>query len=39
MADKVYLVSSGYYSEYKIIGVFSTQEKAEAIVKRFNANL
>lgn len=39
MSDKVYLVSSGTHSNYKIIAIFSTREKAEKIAKRFNANL
>ena len=30
---KVYVVTEGYYSDYKILAVFSTREKAERYIK------
>ena len=32
---KAYLVTQGYYSDYHVCGVFSSREKAEAFIKRF----
>lgn len=34
MADRVYLVTSGEYSDYSIDAVFSTREKAERYIQR-----
>ena len=35
--DKIYLVSEGEYSDYSIVGAFSTEEKAQALVDVINA--
>ncbi len=37
MADKkvVYMVTSGYYSDYGVNGIFTTREKAEEFIKMF----
>ena len=33
MTNKVYIVTSGEYSDYHIVGVYSTREKAEQLIK------
>lgn len=33
--EKVYMVTKGIYSEYKVCGVFSTKEKAERFITMF----
>lgn len=35
---KLYLVSNGEYSEYEVVGVYSSMEKAEEAVRFFNCN-
>jgi hypothetical protein len=35
-AQKIYVVTAGCYSAYHIVGVFSTKEKAEEFVKKYN---
>ena len=36
--DKIYLVTRGEYSDYEVIGAFSTEEKAQAVVDAINTN-
>lgn len=35
---KVYVLTSGSYSDYHIIGIFSTKERAEFISKKLDSN-
>ena len=38
MIDKIYLVTSGEYSDYTVEGAFSTREKAEAYLAHFHTD-
>ncbi len=33
--DKVYIVTQGSYSDYRIVGVFDTKERAELFIESF----
>lgn len=34
--DKVYAISAGEYSDWRVLGIFTTREKAEAFLKHYN---